>query len=49
MSDQDTIEPEYTEKKKEFIKQIDDNKIKILLNKDEIKFIIIIGLSFYSC
>ena len=48
MSDQDTIEPEYIEKKKEIVKTINDNKIKIVLNKDEIRFIIMIGISFYQ-
>ena len=43
-----TIEPESIEKKKEYIKTIDDNKIKIVLNEDEIKFIVIIGISYYN-
>ena len=48
MLDQDTIEPEYIEKKKEMDKIINDNKIKIVLNEDEIRFIIMIGISFYQ-
>ena len=48
MSDQETIEPEYIEKKKEIVKTINDNKIKIVLNEDEIRFIIMIGISYYK-
>ena len=48
MIEQDTIESEYIEKKKEFVKRVNDNKIKIVLNVDEIKFILMIGISLYK-
>ena len=48
MSDKNKIEPEYIEKKKEIVKTINDNKIKIVLNEDEIRFIIMIGISYYK-
>ena len=48
MLDQDTIEPEYIEKRKEFVKAVRDNKIKIVLNEDEIRFIIMIGITYYK-
>jgi hypothetical protein len=36
MLDQDTIEPEYIGEKKEFVKVINDNKIRIVVNENEI-------------
>ena len=49
MEEQETIEPEYLNIKKEYIMQInDDNKIKIEINNDEISFIVIIGISYYQ-
>ena len=48
MIEQETIDPEYIENKKEFVKIIDDNKIKIILDGNEIKFIIMIGISYYK-
>ena len=48
MEEQETIEPEYKEIKKEHIIQINDNKIKIEINNDEIIFTIMIGISYYK-
>ena len=48
MFDQDTIDPEYIEKHKEYVKTINDNKIKIEINEDEIKFTTMIGISYYQ-
>ena len=48
MIEQETIDPEYIENKKELVKKIDDNKIKIILDGNEIKFIIMRGLSYYK-
>ena len=46
MEEPETIEPEYLEIKKEHEIRIDDNKIKIEMNNNEIIFALIIDLSF---
>ena len=46
--EQETIEPEYIEMKKAYEIQINDNKIKIEMNNDEITFIMILGISYYK-
>ena len=46
MEEPETIEPEYLDIKKEYEVKIDDNKIKIEMNKDEIIFSLFIDLSF---
>ena len=46
MDGPETIEPEYVENKKEYEIKIDDNKIKIEMNNNEIIFSLIIDLSF---
>ena len=46
MEEQETIEPEYLDIKKEYEIKIDNNKIKIEINKDEIIFSLFIDLSF---
>ena len=48
MEDQETITPEYEEFKKEYEIKINDNKIRIETNNDEIIFILTIGISFYK-
>ena len=48
MEEQDTIEPEYEEIKKEYEIRINDDKLKIEINNNEIKFILIIGISYYK-
>ena len=48
MLNQETIDPEYSENNKEFVKIINDNKIKIVLNEEEIFFIMMIGISYYK-
>ena len=48
MVEQETITPEYEEIKKEYEIKINDNKIRIEINNDEIIFILIIGLSYYK-
>ena len=46
MEEPETIEPEYLDIKKEYEIKIDDNKIRIEMNKDEIIFSLFIDLSF---
>ena len=46
MEEPETIEPEYLDIKKEYEIKIDNNKIKIEINKDEIIFSLFIDLSF---
>ena len=46
MEEPETIEPEYLEIKKEHEIRIDDNKIRIEMNNNEIIFTLIIDLSF---
>ena len=46
MDEPETIEPEYLDIKKEYEIKIDDNKIRIEMNKDEIIFNLFIDLSF---
>ena len=48
MEEQETIEPEYKEKRKEKEIRIGDNKIKIEIINDEIIFIVTFNLSFYK-
>ena len=48
MEEEDIITPEYEEIKEEYIIKINDNKIKIEINNDEIIFIVIIGLSYFK-
>ena len=48
MDEQETIESEYTEIKKEYTIKKNDNKLKIEINNDEIKFILLIGISHYK-
>ncbi len=45
--EQDTIEPEY-EEKKEFEIKINENKLKIEMNEDEILFELTMGLSCHK-
>ena len=47
MSEQETIESEYIDNE-EFEIKINDNKLKIELNNDEIKFTLMIGISRYK-
>ena len=46
MEEPETIQPEYLDIKKEYEIKIDDNKIRIVMNKDEIIFILFMDLSF---
>ena len=46
MDEPETIEPEYLDIKKEYEIKIEDNKIRIEMNKDEIIFSLFIDLSF---
>ena len=46
MDEPETIEPEYVEIKKEHEIKVDDNKIRIEVNNNEIIFSLIINLSF---
>ena len=46
MEEPETIEPEYLDIKKVYEIKIDNNKIKIEINKDEIIFSLFIDLSF---
>ena len=46
MDEPETIEPEYVENKKEYEIKLDDNKIRIEMNSNEIIFSLIINLSF---
>ena len=46
MEEPETIEPEYFEIKKEYEIKLDDNKIRIEMNNNEIIFTLIIDLSF---
>ena len=46
MDEPETITPEFTDFKKEYEIKIDDNKIKIEMNNNEIIFSLIIDLSF---
>ena len=46
--DQETIEPEFEEIKNEYEIKINDSKLRIEINNDEIKFILIIGISHYK-
>ena len=48
MEEQETITPEYEDIKKEYEIIINNNKLRIELNNDEIIFILIIGLSYYK-
>ena len=48
MVEQETITPEYEEIKKEYEIKINNNKLRIELNNDEIIFILIIGISYYK-
>ena len=48
MEEQETISKEYEEIKEEYIIKINNNKIKIEINNDEIIFILIIGLSYFK-
>ncbi len=48
MSEQETMEPEYEELNEEHEIKIDDNKLKIAINNDEISFVLSIGLSYYK-
>ena len=46
MDEPETIQPEYIEIKKEYEIKVNDNKIKIEMNNNEIIFSLIIDLSF---
>ena len=46
MEEIETIEPEYLEIKKEYVIKVDDNKIRIEMNNNEIIFTLFIDLSF---
>ena len=48
MDNQETIEPEYEEIKKEYEIKINDDKLRIEINDNEIIFILIIGISHYK-
>ena len=48
MNEQETMEEECVEMEKVHVISINDNKIIIEMNKEEIKFSLIIGLSFYK-
>ena len=48
MFEQETIEPEYEEIKKEHEIQIDDNKLRIEMNENRITFILMIGITDYK-
>ena len=48
MEEQETITPEYEEIKKEYEIEINDNKLKIEINNDEILFILNMGISYYK-
>ena len=44
MTEEETIEPEYEEIKKEYEMKINDDKLKIEINNNKIIFILIIGI-----
>ena len=48
MTEEETITPEYEEIKKEYEIKINDDKLRIEINNDEIIFILIIGISNYK-
>ena len=48
MEEPETISQEYEEIKEEYEIKINDNKLKITINNDEIIFILIIGLSYFK-
>ena len=48
MEEPETIEPEYLDIKKEYEIKIEDNKIKIEMNNNEIIFSLYIDLSYYK-
>ena len=48
MEEQETITPEYEDIKNEYEIKINNNKLRIELNNDEIIFKLIIGLSYYK-
>ena len=48
MEEEDIITPEYEEIKEEYEIKINNNKLKIEVNNDEIIFILIIGLSYFE-
>ena len=48
MSEQETIRPESEESKKLYEIKINDNKLRIEINNDEIIFILILGISYYK-
>ena len=48
MDEPETIEPEYLDIKKEYEIKIEDNKIRIEMNNDEIIFNLYIDLSYYK-
>ena len=48
MESKETKEPVNTDINEEFEIKIDDNKLRIKINNDEIKFILIIGISHYK-
>ena len=48
MEEQETIEPEYEEIKKEYEMKINEDKLRIEINNNEIKFILMIGISNYK-
>ena len=48
MEEQEAITQEYEDINKEYEIKINDNKLRIELNNDEIIFILIIGISYYK-
>ena len=46
MLEKETITPEYEEMKKEYEMKLNDNKLRIEINNDIIKFILLIGISY---
>ena len=46
MEEPETIEPEYLDIKKEYEIKVDDNKIRIEMNNNEIIYTLVIDLSF---
>ena len=48
MEEQETIGPEYEEIKEEYEIKINEDKLRIEINNNEIKFILMIGISNYK-
>ena len=48
MEEQETITPEYEEINKEYEMKVNDNKLRIEINNDEIIFILIMDVLYYK-